>query len=76
VAFPSREALEAAIGGQGVALSLKPLADADIAAGRLIIPFDIELPVRYAYYLVHEQSLADKHVDAFRAWMIEEARAA
>ena len=49
------QALEAAIEGQGVALSLKPLASADIAAGRLVIPFGLELPMKLSYYVVQEQ---------------------
>ena len=67
------QALEAAIEGHGVALSLRPLATADIAAGRLVIPFDIALPLKIAYYLVEDQAAPDKHVEAFRMWMIAEA---
>ena len=67
------QALEAAIGGQGVALSLKPLASADLAAGRLVIPFDIVLPLKIAYYMVQDQGEPDSHVEAFRDWVMEEA---
>ena len=67
------QALEAAIDGQGVALSLKPLASADIAAGRLVVPFAIELPLRMAYYVVQEQGEPDSHADAFRDWVVGEA---
>ena len=38
-------ALTAAVEGQGVVLSIKALASEDIAAGRLVIPFDIGLPL-------------------------------
>ena len=69
------QALEAAIEGQGVALSLKPLASADIAAGRLVIPFGIELPLKLSYYVVQEQGEPDEHADAFRDWVIGEAAA-
>jgi LysR family glycine cleavage system transcriptional activator len=69
------QALEAAIEGQGVALSLKPLAASDIAAGRLLVPFDIELPLRLSYYVVEDQAAPDPHVAAFRDWVIEEAAA-
>jgi LysR family transcriptional regulator, glycine cleavage system transcriptional activator len=67
------QALEAAIGGQGVALSLKPLATADLAAGRLVIPFDIVLPLKISYYMVQDQGVPDKRVEAFRDWVMEEA---
>jgi LysR family transcriptional regulator, glycine cleavage system transcriptional activator len=67
------QALEAAIMGQGVALSLKPLATADLAAGRLVIPFDIALPLKISYYMVQDQGVPDKRVEAFRDWVMEEA---
>jgi LysR family transcriptional regulator, glycine cleavage system transcriptional activator len=69
------QALEAAISGQGVALSLKPLATADLAAGRLVIPFAIALPLKISYYMVQDQGAPDKRVDAFRDWVMEEAAA-
>ena len=69
------QALEAAISGQGVALSLKPLATADLAAGRLVIPFDIALPLKISYYMVQDQGAPDKRVEAFRDWVMEEAAA-
>jgi LysR family glycine cleavage system transcriptional activator len=68
-------ALTAAVEGQGVVLSIKALASEDIAAGRLVIPFDIGLPLEYAYYLITLEEVTDHpHTAAFRAWLIEEAR--
>jgi LysR family glycine cleavage system transcriptional activator len=68
-------ALEAARDGQGVALAIEPLARADIAAGRLIIPFGTPLSARYAYYLVVPAALANRPaVTAFRHWLLEEAK--
>jgi LysR family glycine cleavage system transcriptional activator len=68
-------ALTAAVEGQGVVLSIKALASEDIAAGRLVIPFDIGLPLEYAYYLITLEEVTDQpHTAAFRAWLIEEAR--
>ena len=67
-------ALGAAIEGQGVVLSLRPLAEDDLAAGRLVIPFDIALDLDFAYYIISPSSDADSvAVDAFRDWLIEEA---
>ncbi len=69
-------ALEAAVEGQGVALSLKPLADADLAAGRLVAPFDIGLALRPAYYVVSADAAADQPANAaFRGWLLAAARA-
>lgn len=67
-------ALEAAVDGQGVVLSLEPLAAADIAAGRLAVPFGPRLPLRNAYYVVSpEVSAGYPRVIAFRAWLLDEA---
>jgi LysR family glycine cleavage system transcriptional activator len=69
-------ALEAAADGQGVVLSLLPLAAADIALGRLVVPFELSLPLDSAYYLI---SLADNRerpeIVAFRDWLLSEAEA-
>ncbi|MDD5247697.1 MAG: transcriptional regulator GcvA [Rhodocyclaceae bacterium] len=68
-------AVEAALDGQGVALALKPLVEADVAAGRLIIPFDIAVPSAYAYFLVMPQAVGQRpSVAAFRAWLLAEGQ--
>jgi len=68
-------ALTAAVEGQGVVLSINALASEDIAAGRLVIPFDLGLPLEYAYYLITLEEVTDHpHTAAFRSWLIEEAR--
>ena len=70
-------ALTAAIEGQGVVLSMEVLAADDIAAGRLVIPFDIGLPLEYAYYLITLDEVTDhSHTVVFREWLIREARRA
>lgn len=67
-------AMEAAMDGLGVALALRPLASADVAAGRLAMPFDIAVPSRYAYYLVCPEATAERPaVAAFRNWLLAEA---
>lgn len=72
-------ALEAAVGGQGVVLTLLPLAAADLAAGRLVKPFaaKMELQLSAAYYLITPPA-NDKlpQVVAFRRWLLDEAHAA
>lgn len=68
-------AVEAALDGQGVALALRPLVEADIAAGRLHVPFDISMPSPYAYYLVMRKVEADRDsAAAFRNWLLLEAQ--
>ncbi len=70
-------AVEAALDGQGVALALKPLVEADVAAGRLLIPFTHAVASPYAYFLVMHKALAGRPaVAAFRDWLMAEAGAA
>ena len=68
--------LRAAIAGQGVALARSVLAADEIASGRLVRPFDVDVPTEYAYYLAYPEKSADQsNVVAFREWILEEARA-
>ncbi len=64
--------LQAAIHGQGVALAHNVLARPDIAAGRLIVPFNHVLQSKDAYYLVcRENQIELGKIAAFRDWMIK-----
>ena len=68
-------ALEAAMDGMGVALALRPLLTHDIAAGRLVVPFDVAVPSGYAYYAVTTAAAAERMiVKRFREWLLEESR--
>ncbi|MGE5470868.1 MAG: transcriptional regulator GcvA [Bacteroidota bacterium] len=68
-------AVEAALDGQGVALALKPLVEADVAAGRLVVPFDLSVPSPYAYFIVMRKVVADRDsAAAFRNWLLDEVR--
>jgi LysR family glycine cleavage system transcriptional activator len=69
-------AVQAAIDGQGVALSESTLVADDIAAGRLVHPFDVSIrgPAPLAYYLVSPQRSSSALAGAFRDWIIAEAR--
>lgn len=67
-------AIEAAIDGLGVALAPRPLVSADVAEGRLVLPFDIAVPSRYAYWLVcPPAALSRPALKAFREWLLAEA---
>lgn len=67
-------AIDAAIDGLGVVVSLPALAAADLAAGRLLLPFADPVPADYAYYLLCQPgALARPAIQAFIDWMIEEA---
>jgi LysR family glycine cleavage system transcriptional activator len=66
--------LSAAVDGVGVAMASKPLVEAEVAAGRLVVPFDIVIRRTQAYYLVVPEAVADRPiVSAFRRWLRSEA---
>lgn len=66
--------IEAALEGQGVALVASVIAAGEIAAGRLIQPFETRLPVRLSYHVVTtEQKARSGKVAAFRNWLVAES---
>lgn len=66
-------AIEAAINGLGVAITHTMLAAADIAAGRLLIPFRKILTMDYSYYLIYSPETAESpNFQAFRHWLCAE----
>ncbi len=66
--------LEAAAGGQGVALARSALAEVDLAAGRLARPFAVSVPARYRYYFVcPKAALRRPEVRALREFLMGEA---
>ncbi|MBC7943712.1 MAG: transcriptional regulator GcvA [Burkholderiales bacterium] len=66
-------ALEAAADSMGVALSLPKLAAAELASGRLVTPFELRLPSRFAYYLVCSEANAGRpEIAIFRNWLLGE----
>jgi LysR family glycine cleavage system transcriptional activator len=68
-------ALSAAVAGQGFALGLAPLVDDDLAAGRLVKPFDIELASPFGFWLVcRRDRLEEPKIAAFRSWVKDEVR--
>jgi len=71
-------AVQAALDGYGVALVGDMLVADDLAAGRLVRPFDPSLstPLTFSYYLLSaKDSAGQPKVAAFRDWLLEAARA-
>ena len=67
-------AIQAAVEGLGVALGRLHLVEADIAAGRLVAPFDMELPQDAGYYVVAPETTADTpKIALFRDWLLASA---
>ncbi|MFQ6021782.1 MAG: transcriptional regulator GcvA [Acidiferrobacterales bacterium] len=66
--------IQAAVAGQGVALARGALAADAIAGDRLVRPFELSLPVEFAYYIVCPEATADQpKVVAFREWLLKES---
>jgi LysR family glycine cleavage system transcriptional activator len=71
---PAIMVLQAAIDGHGVALGKSVLVEYDIAAGRLVRPFHLRVPVEFAYHFVCPVSREqDPVVTAFKRWLHREA---
>jgi len=70
-------AIQAAVEGQGIALGESTLAADDLAAGRLIKPFDLALkqPPQLAYFIICTKSAPAGSIERlFRDWLLDEAR--
>ncbi|HET8920142.1 MAG TPA: LysR substrate-binding domain-containing protein [Xanthobacteraceae bacterium] len=66
-------ALEAAVGGVGLAIGRLPIVDDDIAAGRLAIAVDHVVPVMSGYWLVKPPGTETRReIIAFRNWLLKE----
>jgi len=63
--------VQAAIDGIGVAMGRTSYVEADIAKGRLVVPFKFALPADAGFYLVSPEARADlAKLSAFRQWLI------
>ncbi len=67
-------ALQAAVGGLGIAVAPWLLVKDDLEFGRLIAPFDIAVPSNDAYFLIYTEGRADvPKVKLFRDWVLQAA---
>ncbi|MFT7219912.1 MAG: LysR family glycine cleavage system transcriptional activator [Candidatus Azotimanducaceae bacterium] len=65
--------LQASIDGAGVVLGWERLAEKDVAAGRLVAPFDLSLSLGNSFYLTYPESYSRRpHIIAFREWLMKE----
>jgi LysR family glycine cleavage system transcriptional activator len=66
--------LAAVADGMGTALSPRQLIGQDLAAGRIVAPFDISVPSAYCYYFVVPETIISRpEVHAFCEWIQLEA---
>ncbi len=69
-------ALDAAVEGAGVLLAYDIMAYDDLRTGRLVVPVNLALPTERSYHVVWPKSRKPRpHVEAFRAWIKQEAAA-
>jgi len=67
--------LQAAILGDGIALTRSSLAELDVESGRLVKPLDVSIPCPWAHYLVClEEVLGRPHVREVHDWLLAEGR--
>lgn len=68
--------IDAAVSGQGIALSRTTLCAWDVLQGRLIVPFTHKIALPSSYWIVAPELSADPpKVSKFRTWLIAEANA-
>ena len=71
-----QHAVTAAIAGHGVALSSPLFFEQDIAAGRLLQPFELVVRDQRDYWLTYPTTLrTSEKIRAFRAWLLAQAAA-
>lgn len=64
-------ALQAAMDGLGVAIGHRSYVEADLAAGRLVAPFELSLPSEAGFYVVCLEAMADvPDIQVFRSWLL------
>jgi LysR family glycine cleavage system transcriptional activator len=69
-------AMQAAAEGAGVVLGWRSLAQADLDAGRLTIPFDLPLQMDVAFYFVYPEASAERpKLMRFREWLLSQTEA-
>ncbi len=67
--------LQAAIDGAGIVLGWRSLSAKDVAAGRVVEPFDVTLPLGSSFYLVYPEAHSLRpNIAALRDWLKKELR--
>ncbi|CAN7485306.1 transcriptional regulator GcvA [Phenylobacterium sp. LjRoot225] len=68
-------AIEAALAGRGVALAQEAMVVDDLAAGRLVRPFDVAISGPHSHWIVTLPEKAElPAIRRFRRWLIEQAK--
>ncbi len=69
-------AIQLALEGRGIALGRSPLIQRELADGRLVAPFPLQLKTGGGYWVVHRRRNAEaRKVMAFKNWLLSEVAA-
>jgi len=67
--------LQASMDGSGVVLGWQFLAAKDLAAGRVVAPFELSLPLGSSFYLTYPEAHGRRtNISVFRDWLMQEVR--
>ena len=67
-------AFQMAANGNGIALARSSLSEGDIAKGSLTLPFDLQVPIEEAFYLVSRTvQRNERNAEKFRNWLLSVA---
>jgi LysR family glycine cleavage system transcriptional activator len=68
-------AIEAALAGRGVALAQEAMVVDELAAGRLVRPFEVAVPGPHSHWILTLPEKAElPPIRRFRNWLVEQAR--
>lgn len=71
----SSAAIDAALAGRGLVLAPMAMVTADLAEGRLVLPFDHRLPLPQPYFLAWDRAALNKPFGhEFRQWLMAAGR--
>jgi LysR family transcriptional regulator, glycine cleavage system transcriptional activator len=72
----SDQAMEAAVGGLGIAIGRRPMVDVYLRERRLVAPFGTDGATGYSYYLIRGKSRSSEAAQRVYEWLIARAEAA
>ncbi|WP_353472964.1 LysR family transcriptional regulator [Salipiger sp. H15] len=71
----SSSAIDAAVSGRGFVLGQVAMIDEELASGRLVVPFDLRMPLSVPYGLAWDRASLEKPMGrALRDWLVAQGR--
>jgi len=67
--------LQASMDGAGIVLGWRHMSKEHLAAGRVVEPFDLIVPLGQSFYLVYPEAHSHRqHISLLREWLLQEVR--